>query len=320
MGFIIAAIGVMFTLIIAGFNDQLKRKVKDKTAQLATVIEQLKKADQVKNEFIANMSHEIRTPLNVVLSTLQLLRKSKQAAKEQELTDSALSSGKTLLTIINDILDISKLEAGKLEIESTEFDLEKLVKDTVTEQKSIADEKRLVVKLHSTSSVTGVWKGDPTRIKQILLNLVSNAIKFTDSGQIDVKVVKYKRGIKVEVADSGIGMSDTQVTRLFERFEQADTSTTRRFGGTGLGLAIVAQLVHLMKGKIEVTSELNEGSQFKLTIPLIHESREVLKPSDDAQLTMPLLNGTTILLAEDNKVNQTVFKAIMAPAKATLLI
>ncbi|KPV93653.1 Autoinducer 2 sensor kinase/phosphatase LuxQ [Pseudoalteromonas sp. P1-9] len=320
VGFIIAAIGVMFTLIIAGFNEQLKRKVKDKTAQLATVIEQLKKADQVKNEFIANMSHEIRTPLNVVLSTLQLLRKSKQAKKEQELTDSALSSGKTLLTIINDILDVSKLEAGKLEIESTEFDLEKLIQDTVTEQKSIADEKQLEVKLHSTSSVTGVWKGDPTRIKQILFNLISNAIKFTDLGQIDVKVTKYKRGIKVEVTDSGIGMNDTQVTRLFERFEQADTSTTRRFGGTGLGLAIVAQLVHLMKGKIEVTSELNKGSQFKLTIPLIHESREVLKPSDDAQLTMPSLNGTTILLAEDNKVNQTVFKAIMAPAKATLLI
>ncbi|MDE3274316.1 ATP-binding protein [Pseudoalteromonas sp. G4] len=320
VGFIVAALGVTFTLIISGFNDQLKRKVKDKTTELASAIQQLKKADHVKNEFIANMSHEIRTPLNVVLTTLQLLKQSKQAVKERELIESALSSGRTLLAIINDILDVSKLEAGKLEIENTEFDLEKLVLDTINEQATIAETKGLNLSVNSMQPVEGVWYGDPTRIKQILINLINNSIKFTDTGKVEVNVSKYKQGVLFEITDTGIGMTQQQIDKLFDRFEQADSSTTRRFGGTGLGLAIVSQLIYLMNGSIEVSSELAKGAKFKVKLPLKHSGKKKLVQQDDDEQTMPNLTGKTILLAEDNKVNQMVFKAIITPANAELII
>lgn len=320
VGFIIAALGIAFTLILVGFNDQLKHQVKSKTTQLAAVIDKLEKADQVKNEFIANMSHEIRTPLNVVLTTLQLLKQSKQEIKEKELIDSALSSGRTLLTIINDILDISKLEAGKLEIENTEFDLSKLIQDTINEQATIAESKGLDLVVGSMQTISGVWYGDPTRIKQILINLISNSVKFTDSGKVEVLASKYKRGLLLEVTDTGIGMTEQQTEKLFERFVQADSSTTRRFGGTGLGLAIVSQLIYLMKGNIEVSSELEKGSKFTVKLPLKHSPTKEIEQPVDKELNMPDLSGRTILLAEDNKVNQMVFKAITAPSNANLLI
>lgn len=320
VGFIIAALGIAFTLILVGFNDQLKHQVKSKTTQLAAVIDKLEKADQVKNEFIANMSHEIRTPLNVVLTTLQLLKQSKQEIKEKELIDSALSSGRTLLTIINDILDISKLEAGKLEIENTEFDLSKLIQDTINEQATIAESKGLDLVVGSMQTISGVWYGDPTRIKQILINLISNSVKFTDSGKVEVLASKYKRGLLLEVTDTGIGMTEQQTEKLFERFVQADSSTTRRFGGTGLGLAIVSQLIYLMKGNIEVSSELEKGSKFTVKLPLKHSPTKKIEQPVDKELNMPDLSGKTILLAEDNKVNQMVFKAITAPSNANLLI
>ena len=320
VGLVIAALGMSFTLITTEFNDQLKREVKFKTTQLASAVRRLKKLDHVKNEFIANMSHEIRTPLNVVLGTLQLLQQSQQQKKEKELIESALSSGKTLLSIINDILDMSKLEAGKLSIEETRFDLHKLITDTVKEQITLAKNKGLSLEAVVANTLVGTWRGDPTRIKQILLNLISNSIKFTDQGKVEIVATQSKHGVVFDIVDTGIGIPKEKLALLFKRFEQADTSTTRRFGGTGLGLAIVEQLVQLMKGDISVESDFNKGSQFTVRLPLEKCDPELQTESPQENKTMPNLNNCKILLAEDNAVNQVVFKAIFAESDAAISI
>lgn len=322
VGLLIAALGMLLTLTITGFNEQLKKQVNEQTKELSLVINKLRKADRVKNDFIANMSHEIRTPLNVILGALQVIGNSKQSAENQNLIVNALSSGRTLLSIINDILDISKLEAGKVQLELKEVNLANLLRNSINEFESLTMEKGIEIVLSIDKSVEGLWFSDETRIKQVIFNLLSNAIKFTDEGDITISFgLKEDHTISLTVTDSGIGMSEEQVSRLFQRFEQADTSTTRRFGGSGLGLTIVKQLVTLMDGSICVQSELGIGTTFDISIPL-EKAGSISKVVKANHITKEKLelDNKTVLLAEDNKVNQLVFNAMLAKSGANIII
>lgn len=292
-----------FMLIIAGHTHEIEHQVAVRTQDLSlaneklTLSEQLQneaklraeEASQAKSEFLANMSHEIRTPLNGVIGILDLLLADKQTPDNQQLLTVAKDSADSLLTVINDILDFSKIEAGKLDLSNTDFDLQDLLEGVGSRFILSAEQKGLEL-LCPANIVPGCQvHGDPDRLKQVLTNLVSNGIKFTSHGSVSVfcSVEKYEQSARLcfEVSDSGIGMSDEQQESLFERFTQADTSITRRYGGTGLGLAICHQLVEMMGGALTVSSLKGHGSSFvvKLILPLVAGLEEDAKGSDSLQ-------------------------------------
>ncbi|WP_225027971.1 sensor histidine kinase [Xinfangfangia pollutisoli] len=222
-----------------------------------------------KSQFIANMSHEIRTPLNGVLGMAEVLDRLVQDAEQKKMLSTIRHSGELLLTILNDVLDMSKIEAGKLELEAALFRPEQIASRVHELYAVAADEKRLDLEIYTSGRPDMPRIGDPHRLMQILQNLVSNAIKFTHEGEISV-VFSCPPGkpMVIEVRDTGIGMNNEQAQRIFNAFEQADGSVTRRFGGTGLGMAIVAKLVELMQGRIEVESQLGEGTTVRVILPL----------------------------------------------------
>lgn len=276
-------------------------------------------ANQAKSMFLANMSHEIRTPMNGILGALQIFERQDLNPEGQKLVKRALVSSKNLLAIINDILDFSKIESGKLQIEIIPVDVRELFYIVRDEMAPLAESKDVTFKLTIDDTVENAYMADPVRLKQVLINLVGNAIKFTKVGEVQLNLTTLKNGIRVTVSDTGIGMSEEVVTNLFNRFEQADKSTTRKFGGTGLGLAISRQLVELMHGTIVVQSELNKGSDFIVDLPL--QVTEVIpkKASQTQQGNMDL-SDFTVLLAEDNHINQAIFKAMVLPTNIELLI
>lgn len=265
-------------------------------------------ANRAKSEFLANMSHEIRTPMNGVLGTLSLLLDTELTPSQRELSMLAHASGESLLAIINDILDFSKIEAGKLSIESIGFNLLLIVEEVAAMAAPKASEKGLDVIVSYPEGVARTLLGDPGRIRQILVNLVNNALKFTERGQVLIDVQQQGQAndrvrLLVSVEDSGIGIAATKLERLFEKFTQADSSTTRRYGGTGLGLAISKQLVELMGGKIGGSSEPGKGSVFWFELEL------PLQP-DDAPLVQPELSLQTarVLIVDDNPINRRVLE------------
>ncbi|XQW83650.1 CHASE domain-containing protein [Thalassotalea piscium] len=277
------------------------------------------KASKAKSEFLANMSHEIRTPMNGLFGTLQLLQERPLDDKARNYLKQAIYSARSLTCIINDILDFSKIEAGKLSIEKRPFTLDELLKSLESDLAAPAKEKGIYLKI--TSSVEHkFWIGDSVRLRQVFLNLISNAIKFTHSGgvRLEVSLSKTKELFFI-VSDTGIGIPEDILPRLFERFEQADSSTTREYGGTGLGLPITRSLIQLMNGRINVESTLNYGSKFYVSLPL-EKTNDI---PDDMNITSnqhPDLSGKTILLAEDNHINQMVAKAMLDPCKAKVII
>uniref|UniRef100_UPI0013FE06B9 ATP-binding protein n=1 Tax=Pseudoalteromonas sp. Z1A6 TaxID=2686349 RepID=UPI0013FE06B9 len=276
-------------------------------------------ASQAKSEFLANMSHEIRTPMNGILGTLQLLQEQPLNEKSKEYLKKSLYSTRSLTTIINDILDFSKIEAGKLSLEYKSFDLFELIHHLESDLGLQASDKNIYLKF-IINIEHKYWVGDPVRLRQIFLNLISNAIKFTSQGGVTVTFrLTDENKICCCISDTGIGISEQAIERLFERFEQAEQSTTREYGGTGLGLPITKSLIGLMNGEIKVTSQLNSGSQFYVYLPLkqaqIDESTLITK-----NVELPDLSGKTILLAEDNKINQLVASAMLEPTKATIII
>lgn len=287
--------------------------------EITEALKNAKEASEHKSAFLARMSHEIRTPMNGIYGTLQLLRSRLRHSEHHDLIEKSIYSCKTLLTIINDILDISKIEANKIDLEEVPFNFIGIVNEVVSDIKDLAEQKGLTIDIEGMNNFHDGWLGDPTRIKQILLNLCSNALKFTNQGKIVINFSNANAsGLIFQVQDTGIGMNPEQAARIFTPFEQADKSITRRFGGTGLGMSICYELSRLMEGSISVQSEEGEGTTFTVKLPLKHIA--VTPDQDHTYSEVPDLTGHKILLVEDNVVNQTVFEAMLNDTMAELQI
>ncbi len=265
-------------------------------------------ANIAKSEFLANMSHEIRTPMNAVIGLSSILEKSQPLTDNQKKYITTLrESGESLLMLINDLLDVAKIEASAIEIENIDFDLKQLLSEIVNMLSVGIREKGLTISL-DTTTIENIWvKGDPTRIRQIITNLCSNAVKFTSHGKVVVSVFRQEsQEFCISVSDTGIGISPEKLTKIFEKFTQADNTISRKFGGTGLGLAISKTLTELMGGKIFVTSEVGRGSCFTVILPLKEAAvyRNVL--SAQKIKVEPLTHKGHVLLVEDYPANVLV--------------
>jgi signal transduction histidine kinase/ActR/RegA family two-component response regulator len=279
-------------------------------------------ASLAKSAFLASMSHEIRTPLNGVLGMAQAMAADELTPLQLERLAVVRQSGESLLAILNDVLDISKMEAGKVELEEIEFDLLDVAMKTHANFVSLAAEKALSFPL-TLDAPPGLYNGDPTRLRQILSNLISNALKFTEAGEIRVELTHASDELQLAVIDSGIGIAEDALDAVFQRFTQADTSATRRFGGTGLGLAICRELAELMGGAITAASRPGEGSTFRLILPLPWVRAKSGIPAASAQSAAPAPAADPplrILAAEDNPVNQLVLKTLLAQAGLELAV
>lgn len=296
---------------VKAMNLELEKRVKERTEKLELATQQAKDATSAKSEFLANMSHEIRTPLYGIIAHADFLSKRTHYSKEDTDDIRVISeSGGILLRLIDDLLDFSKIEAGQLNLESGSFDLKCLVADCISMLSASAKNKQLEVDFIQPVGLNSNLTGDSHRIKQVLLNLLSNAIKFTPvSGNVTITVEIQQQDsdyayLRFEIADTGIGMNAETLDNIFDRFTQADSSTTRNFGGTGLGLAICSRLIEMMGGKIQVYSQPNEGSTFFFELKFPKSLKKIVDVSHELK-EMPTI-GIHILVAEDNTVNRKI--------------
>ncbi|WP_199243996.1 PAS domain-containing hybrid sensor histidine kinase/response regulator [Bacterioplanes sanyensis] len=288
----------------------------DANEKIREALQEAEAANRSKTIFLANMSHEIRTPMNGVLGAAELLQESTLDAEQAGYLDIITKSSHSLISIINDILDLSKIESGNLEIEFNDFNLHDLIQDLYQLFSDSARRKELALTSVYQAELPACWRGDMQRIRQVLTNLISNAIKFTETGQIHIEVsaavlseTRYQ--VKMSVTDTGIGIAEDKLEHVFSAFRQADSSTSRRYGGTGLGLTISRRLAVAMQGDILVESKPGEGSKFCLSIPLtVGDARNVVAPSEPRKAQALRFKGQ-VLLAEDNPVNQKITLKIL---------
>lgn len=268
-------------------------------------------ANAAKSTFLATISHEIRTPLNGVLGMAQAMSADHLSEAQRGRLGVIQRSGEALTEILNDVLDLAKIEAGQLEIQSVEFELKDVLQAAIAAFAPGAATKGLAMRLEIGEGASGAYRGDPLRLRQVLYNLISNAVKFTVQGEVRLSVVRDGGMIQIAVSDTGPGIPEPQHARLFRKFEQLDASTTRRHGGTGLGLAICRELCELMGGSIALESLLGKGSTFLVSLPLerVGDRLEVARPVElEPEAPMAL----RVLAAEDNEVNRTVLIALLA--------
>ena len=274
-------------------------------------------ANDAKSMFLATMSHEIRTPLNGVLGMAQAMAADDLPDEQRDRLGVIRQSGETLLTLLNDVLDLAKIEAGRLELEAIDFELSEVVQGAASTFASVAETKRLAFHVE-IDAARGRYLGDPTRVRQVLHNLVSNALKFTDAGGVRLVAAYGADGLRIEVHDSGVGMDEPALARLFQAYGQGDASTTRRYGGTGLGLSICRQLAELMGGAISAASTAGVGSVFTVTLPLERLGDErpatLAEPTTESAASVGTLR---VLAAEDNAVNRLVLQTLLAQAGVT---
>jgi signal transduction histidine kinase/CheY-like chemotaxis protein len=298
--------GAPWSLCLGAYEDVTEARETARAQAAARLAAE--EANRAKSDFLAVMSHEIRTPLNGVLGMAQAMDMEPLSGPQRERLSVIRESGAALLELLDDLLDISRIEAGRLTLDVQAFDLRAVIESAHATFAAQAAAKGLAFPLEIDPAVRGRWRGDPHRVRQILSNLVSNGIKFTHAGQVAVRVARSASGVRIEVTDTGIGIADDRVGGLFEKFVQADASATRAYGGTGLGLSICQELCRAMGGAITVTSTPGAGSAFGLELPLRQVERAEPEAAD---LPAPLASGVRVLAAEDNAVNRMVLKALL---------
>lgn len=300
---------------------------KETEAALSAAKEEAEQATRAKSDFLASMSHEIRTPLNGVLGLAEILKSSPLQADQNEKVETILETGQSLLSIINDVLDMSKIESGNVELEAHIFDLDDLLKSCIPASKNLANKKNLHFKFTNNLTDNFVVKGDATRLRQILWNLLSNALKFTEQGLVSLSIdqlpfnalpqglnpASKDTHIRFEITDTGVGIPRDQIDDIFNSFSQADTSINRKFGGTGLGLSIVKRLVDLMNGTIKVRSESGSGSTFTIVLPLQLAEKTMIPLQTPATPVDPT-KSYKICVVEDNNVNALIAQTFLQNA------
>lgn len=313
LGSIMAVIAVIVSLFAFAYVTYELRRQQQLIARLNISEKKANEAAAIKENFLANMSHEIRTPLNAILGFTSLLQTKKLDGQTKEFVQTIQRSGENLMAIVNDVLDLSKIEAGMMRIEATPFSVRALVHSVTTMFKPKAAEKKLRLCATVSEEVPDTLEGDATRLTQILVNLIGNAIKFTSSGNIDIQITN--KGITgnristgITVKDTGIGIAKEQLSKIFERFQQAEDSVTRRYGGTGLGLSIAYELVQLQHGRIQVQSIPGAGTSFEIVIPYTVAAAPARNNMIPQIPFKPPPDGIKILVVEDNEINQNLVR------------